>query len=204
MEQLIIELINRFGYFAIFGLITLENLFPPIPSEVILTAGGFLTTCTSMSVLGVTIFSTAGSVLGAIVLYYVGRLLSPEKIIYLCQSRIGRTLHLSAPDILSSMDRFKKSGQKSVFFCRFIPIIRSMISIPAGMCKMDPIHFLTYTTLGSLGWNIILISLGKMLGEHRTYFLHVYHQYSNFIKILLFCFLVLWIWKTITKKTVKR
>ena len=159
MEQIITELINRFGYFAIFGLITLENLFPPIPSEVILTAGGFMTTCTSMSVLGVTIFSTAGSVLGAIVLYYVGRLLSPEKILCLCQSRFGRALHLSAPDILSSIDCFKKSGQKSIFFCRFVPIVRSMISIPAGMCKMDPLRFLFYTTLGSFGWNIILISL---------------------------------------------
>ena len=200
MEQKIIELISRYGYAGIFGLITLENIFPPIPSEVILTAGGFMTTCTSMTILGVTIFSTFGSVLGAILLYYVGRFLSPEKIISLAQSPLGRILHFQATDILKTIDNFKTKGTKSVFFCRFVPILRSLISIPAGMCKMDPLLFLLYTITGSFGWNFILIYLGSILGNHREYFLNLYSTYSTFVKIGLGFFLCVWIYRTINRK----
>lgn len=204
MEQKIIELISRYGYFGIFGLITIENLFPPIPSEVILTAGGFLTTCTSMSVFGVTLFSTFGSLIGAIILYYAGRFLSPEKIIFFCQSPIGRMLHFQTDDILRSIDGFKTKGSKSVFFCRFVPILRSLISIPAGMCNMDPLRFLLYTTAGSLGWNLILVYLGSVLGNHRDYFLEMYSDYSAVIKILLLLFVVIWLYRTIKRKKRKR
>lgn len=204
MEQKIIEFISRYGYFGIFALITLENIFPPIPSEVILTAGGFLTTCTSMSIWGVTLFSTFGSLLGAIILYYTGRLLSPEKLITFFQSPFGKILHLPAEDILRSIERFKISGQKSVFFCRFVPILRSLISIPAGMCKMDPLLFLLYTTLGSFGWNYLLISLGSILGNHRHFFLSVYDKYAIFIRIVLLLAVFIWLYRTIKCKNRKR
>ncbi len=81
MQEFIISLMGRFGYPGIFFLITVENLFPPIPSEVILTMGGFLTTCTSMNVTGVILFSTLGSLLGAIILYYIGKLLNKERLL---------------------------------------------------------------------------------------------------------------------------
>ena len=88
-----LHLIDKYGYFTIFGLITLESLFPPIPSEILLTAGGFLTTCTSMSFWGLVIYSTLGSTFGDIILYYMGRFFSQNKIIFLVQSTIGKFLH---------------------------------------------------------------------------------------------------------------
>lgn len=203
MEQKIIEIVSRYGYFGIFGLITAENLFPPIPSEVILTAGGFLTTCTSMSVFGVTFFSTLGSVLGAIILYYIGRLLSQDKILKILQGPIGHILHFQVEDVLRAIEGFKAKGTKTVFFCRFIPIIRSLISIPAGMCKMDPLLFLLYTFTGSFGWNFTLIYLGSILGNHSDYFLTLFNTYSSIVKMLLvigFCFLV---YKKARKKHIK-
>lgn len=185
MEQIIIDLINKYGYLGIFGLITIENLFPPIPSEVILTAGGFMTTCSSMTILGVALFSTFGSVLGAIILYLLGSVLSQNRILQLIQSPLGRILHFHMEDILRSIDTFRKKGKKAVFLFRFVPIMRSLISLPAGMCKMDPIIFLVYTTLGSLGWNLILVYIGSIIGLHRDYFYHLYASYSIIIKILL-------------------
>lgn len=200
MEQIIIELISKYGYAGIFGLITLENIFPPIPSEVILTAGGFMTTCTSMTILGVTMFSTFGSLLGAIILYYLGRFLSPEKIILLAQSRLGRILHFQAADLLKTIEKFKTKGSKSVFFCRFVPILRSLISIPAGMCHMDPLLFLLYTIAGSFGWNLILIFLGSILGNHREYFLTLYSKYSAVIRLILLLYIIVWLYRTIKRR----
>ena len=92
MEHLIIDIMNEFGYLGITLLIILENIFPPIPSEVILTFGGFMTTHTSMSVIGVILFSTVGATVGALILYYIGYLLSEERLGYFLDGKIGRVL----------------------------------------------------------------------------------------------------------------
>lgn len=160
-----LHLIDKYGYFTIFGLITLESLFPPIPSEILLTAGGLLTTCTSMSFWGLVIYSTLGSTFGDIILYYMGRFFSQNKIIFLVQSTIGKFLHFHLEDILRAIDYFNKKGQKTVFYCRFVPILRNLISIPAGLCRMDPLIFLLYSTIGNLVWNSALLYLGSLLGD---------------------------------------
>ena len=101
MNAYIINIMNKYGYLGILFLITIENIFPPIPSEVILTLGGFMTsqeTCT-MSLFGVIMFSTLGSVLGAITLYYVGYILNIDRLIKLCDSKIGKILCLKKEDI---------------------------------------------------------------------------------------------------------
>ncbi len=165
MEDLILDIINEFGYIGIFLLITIENIFPPIPSEVILTFGGFLTTFSRMNMWKVSISATMGSVLGAILLYSVGRVLSIGRIYSFVDSKIGRKLHLRKEDIKRAGKWFNQYGNKAVFICRFVPIVRSLISIPAGISKMKMSIFLSLTTIASFIWNIVLIYLGRVAGK---------------------------------------
>lgn len=185
MQEFILSLMDRFGYAGIFFLITIENLFPPIPSEVILTLGGFLTTCTAMHVSGVILFSTLGSLLGAIILYYIGRLLNKERLMRLACSKLGRLLKLNVADIEKAAVWFESKGSKAVFFCRLIPILRSLISIPAGMSGMKQPKFLLYTIAGSLLWNTALVVLGSILGESWIFVAIFLKRYSNATKIAL-------------------
>lgn len=165
MEDLMLDIINEFGYIGIFLLITIENLFPPIPSEVILTFGGFLTTFSGMGYWQVVISATMGSVLGAIILYSIGRVLSIERIYGIIDSNIGKKLHLKKDDVKKAGKWFNRYENKAVFICRFVPIVRSLISIPAGISKMKMGFFVSLTALGSFIWNAILIYLGRVAGK---------------------------------------
>lgn len=164
MQEWIIQIMDQYGYIGIALLIALENIFPPIPSEVILTFGGFMTTYTKLTPFGVIIASTIGSVLGAVVLYWIGRSFTPERLECWLGGRCGRILRLKKGDVARAKGWFERHGKRAVFFCRCIPLIRSLISIPAGMAKMKMWLFLLLTIAGSLIWNSILIYLGVALG----------------------------------------
>ncbi|MDM5206320.1 DedA family protein [Cytobacillus kochii] len=164
MENWITSVMEQFGYVGIFLLIMLENIFPPIPSEVILTFGGFMTTTTDLSVVGVVIASTLGSVGGAVVLYGVGLLIDIRKVERIVE-RWGHILRLTKKDIHKANGWFSTYGKWTVFFCRFIPLIRSLISLPAGMAHMNFLVFLILTTAGTLIWNIVLVLIGAAVGE---------------------------------------
>ena len=164
VEEWIMTFMEEYGYFGVFLMIALENLFPPIPSEVILTFGGFMTTTTNLSVTGVIIASTLGSVIGAAVLYGVGLLLDVAKLEKIID-RFGPILRLKREDLYKADAWFDRYGIWTVFFCRMIPLIRSLISIPAGMSNMPFFLFLLFTTLGTIIWNTILVLLGARLGE---------------------------------------
>lgn len=164
MQEIMINIMNQFGYWGILILIFIENVFPPIPSEVILTFGGFMTTYTNMNVVGVIIFSTIGSVIGAIVLYGIGRLLTQERLEYILDGKIGRMLGFKKDDVKKTEEWFIKRGKLTVLFCRFIPIVRSLISIPAGMTKMKLGIFILLTTIGTAIWNTVLVLLGAGAG----------------------------------------
>ena len=203
MEELIINLMNQFGYVGIMFLIMIENVFPPIPSEIILCFGGFMTTTTKMTVLGVIIASTIGSLLGAIILYLVGRLLNKERLIKIVNGKIGKILRLKAKDIEMADRWFDEKGNLTVFFCRFIPIVRSLISIPAGMSEMNMPKFLIYTTIGSLIWNSVLVILGSIVGENWNTIVNIFDTYSNIaliILIILFFGFIIWFYKKKIKK----
>lgn len=185
MQSIILALMEQYGYPGIFLLIAVENIFPPIPSEVILTFGGFLTTKTRLGIPGVVLFSTLGSLAGAIVLYGVGRILNKERLMRLTAGRVGKLLCLKPADVESADLWFQKKGTKAVFFCRFIPVVRSLISIPAGMCRMDLGVFFLYTTVGSVIWNTVLISLGAALGESWGKIAYLAGEYSHIMLIVL-------------------
>ena len=177
MQEWIIQIMNQFGYVGIAILIAVENIFPPIPSEVILTFGGFMTTYTSMNVWLVALFATIGSVIGAIVLYGIGRLLTPQRLAWIID-KWGRILRIKKQDIKKAEKWFNRRGSLTVFFCRFIPIVRSLISIPAGMAHMNIGKFLLYTTLGTSIWNIILVYLGAYAGANWENILKYMNTYS--------------------------
>ncbi|MEH7274505.1 DedA family protein [Neobacillus vireti] len=189
MDLWIKEFIEQFGYWGVFLLIALENIFPPIPSEVILTFGGYMTVQTNLTVLGVITASTIGSVFGAVVLYQIGAILDVKKLEGLIE-RYGRYLRLKKDDLYRAESWFEKYGIWTVFFCRFIPLIRSLISIPAGMAKMNFWHFISFTTMGTIIWNTVLINLGAGVGENWELIVEKMDQYSNLMYILLFILLI--------------
>lgn len=185
MENFIIEIMNGYGYIGIGLLILIENLFPPIPSEVILTFGGFMTIDSTMTILGVILVSTLGSLLGAIALYYVGKILNKDRLKKLVTSKYGKLLRVKPDDIESADKWFLNKGNKTVFFCRFIPVVRSLISIPAGMSEMPMIKFIIYTTIGSAIWNTVLVCVGAFAGDKKDYILSLFDKASNIVLILL-------------------
>ena len=185
MHIFIMDMMNSFGYIGIALLIMIENLFPPIPSEVILTFGGFMTTYTHLTVGGVVFFSTLGSTVGAIFLYYIGKLLSPEKLEQLIDGKLGKILHFKKSDVRKSIKKFQQKGNMTVFICRCIPILRSLISIPAGMSNMKMGNFLVLTIAGSALWNTILVSAGAAAGASWEKILEVMDTYSTVVIIII-------------------
>lgn len=203
MEEIIINLMNQFGYIGVFLLIAIENIFPPIPSEVILTFGGYMTTYSNLNVPLVILSSTLGSLVGAIVLYYIGKILNKERLKKNVSGKIGKILCLKQDDIDKADAWFDKRGEKCVFFCRFVPIVRSLISIPAGMSEMKLSKFFLYTTIGSLIWNSVLVILGSIVGENWESIVSIFDTYSNIaliLLIILFVGFVIWFYKKKTKK----
>ena len=196
LESWITDLMNEFGYWGVLFLIALENVFPPIPSEVILTFGGFMTQQPdlNLTVVGVITVSTVGSVSGAVILYFVGRLLDVsrlEKII----DRYGHILRLTREDIYKADAWFDKYGIWTVLFCRLIPLIRSLISVPAGMSNMNFPLFIIFTTIGTVVWNTILVTLGASVGENWHEIVKYMDVFSNVIYVLLallFILCVIW------------
>jgi membrane protein DedA with SNARE-associated domain len=187
MQAIIISVMNKFGYLGILLLIAIENIFPPIPSEVILTFGGFMTKQpnSSLTILGVIVFSTIGSIVGALVLYYIGKILNKERLEKIVSGKIGKVLRVKPKDIESADHWFDTKGNKTVFFCRFIPIVRSLISIPAGMSEMPMPKFLIYTTIGSSIWNTVLVIIGSVVGKNWEKVVAAIDKYSKVVLILL-------------------
>lgn len=185
MQEMIISIMNEFGYFGVFFLIAIENVFPPIPSEVILLFGGFMTTYTKLNIFGMVISSTLGSLFGAYILYYVGKFFHKERLKRMMSGKLGKVLRLKPEDIENADHWFDTKGQKTIFFCRFIPLIRSLISIPAGMSEMPLVRFSIYTILGSLIWNTVLIIVGSLVGSNWPKISELLNTYSHVVVVIL-------------------
>jgi membrane protein DedA with SNARE-associated domain len=190
MESWITQVMEQFGYTGIFLLIMLENLFPPIPSEVILTFGGFMTIDSSLSVPGVVAVSTIGSVAGAIILYGIGLLINLQKMERIVD-KWGYLLRLKKKDVHRADEWFSKYGAWTVFFCRFVPLIRSLISLPAGMARMNFVTFLLLTTSGTLIWNAVLVNIGAAVGSSWETIAGYMDIYSNVVYAILAILLIL-------------
>lgn len=172
-----VGLMERLGEFGAALAIALENLFPPLPSEVILPLAGFTASQGDMSLSGAILWTTVGSVAGALVLYSIGALLGRDR----TRAIAARLPLVNTTDVDRSEAWFARHGVKAVFFGRMIPIFRSFISIPAGIERMPLTTFITFTTLGSLIWNTVFVLAGYLLGENW----HVVESYASVFQLIV-------------------
>ncbi|GBG09917.1 alkaline phosphatase [Paenibacillus sp. MY03] len=184
MESWITDFMEQYGYMGILLMIAVENLFPPIPSEIILTFGGFMTTYTNLTPIGVILFATLGSLIGAIILYLIGRLLGVERLERIID-RWGRVLRVKKEDVRKADAWFDKYGYWAVLLCRMVPLIRSLISLPAGMSGMKLVPFLFFTTVGTLIWNTILVSVGTAVGGNWHEIVEFMDVYSYIVYAII-------------------
>jgi membrane protein DedA with SNARE-associated domain len=159
------DTVTALGYPGIALLMFLENVFPPIPSELIMPFAGFAAARGSLTFAGVLAAGTAGTVLGALPWYYLGRLFGYARARALAE-RHGRWVRVSGADIDAAKGWFDRHGPSAVFFGRFVPAVRTLISVPAGIAAMPLLPFLLFTTAGSLGWSALLAWAGYLLGEN--------------------------------------
>ena len=165
MSEWITNLVDAGGYLGVVFLMFLENVFPPIPSELVMPLAGFATARGELSFAGVVAAGTLGSLLGALPLYGLGRWASEERLVRWAD-QYGRWLRISGADIHAADAWFDRHGGKAVFLGRLVPGVRSLISIPAGMAEMPLVPFLLYTTLGTAIWTAALAWAGRLLGDH--------------------------------------
>ncbi|WP_188197643.1 DedA family protein [Nonomuraea sp. SYSU D8015] len=162
MTDWLVGLMETLGAVGAGLAIALENLFPPLPSEVILPLAGFTASRGEMDLLDVLVCTTLGSVVGALALYWVGALLGRERVLAIA----ARLPLVKVSDIEKTEAWFLRHGRKTVFFGRMIPIFRSLISVPAGVQRMPLPTFTLLTTAGSLIWNTAFVLAGYFLGEN--------------------------------------
>ena len=204
MQEIILSIMGKYGYIGVFLLIMIENIFPPIPSEVILLFGGFMTTYTKLNIFGMVVASTLGSLFGAIILYYIGKIFNKDRLKKIISGKLGKILRLKVSDIDNADKWFDNKGNKTVFFCRFIPLVRSLISIPAGMSEMSMFKFLLYTLFGSLIWNTVLIIVGSVVGENWTKIVNILDTYSHIVVLILFVVVVVGVYFFYRKRSNKK
>lgn len=165
MADWIIQTISELGYLGIFLVMLAESIFPPIPSELIIPFAGYAAANGDLNLFGVLGAATVGAVIGMLPWYYAGRLFGLERVRYLAD-RFGRLMAFNADEIDMAVGWFRRFGPIIVLFGRLIPLIRTLISIPAGLSRMPLPVFLLASTTGALIWNTFLTMAGYLLHEH--------------------------------------
>lgn len=196
MFQWIVHVIESGGYIGIFFLMILENVFPPIPSEVVIPLAGFAAASGDLHILGVLIATTLGGAVGCIPLYMLGRLFGMERLKRL-SARYGRLLTLSPGDLDRAQAWFLKHGHLAVFFGRLMPTVRSLISIPAGIAHMPFWRFFLYSFIGTFIWTSMLLFVGYVLESQ-------YEKISGYLDVvsnaIILFFVGAYIYRVITYK----
>ena len=196
MHDLIIEAIRLGGYFGIFLLMALENVIPPVPSEVIMGVGGILVARGDMEYWPLLVIGTAGSTLGNYGWFWVGDKLGYRRLEPFLD-KYGRWATLDFHDIQRAAAFFQKHGQWVVFALRFSPFLRTMVSLPAGLAHMSVWRFLAFTFAGAAIWNALLIEGGRRLAP----LLDKYETYASWgIGIAVALFVLFYIYRVITWK----
>jgi membrane protein DedA with SNARE-associated domain len=158
------DFIDSIGLIGVALLVALENVFPPIPSELVLLLTGFNVSENRFGYAGAVLAATVGSVVGAYFLYGIGRLLSEERLERFLAT-VGKVVGLKRKDVHKGFVWFERHGTAVVLFGRLIPVVRSVVSIPAGAEKMPLLKFTLLTAAGSLVWNIVWVAIGWGLGD---------------------------------------
>lgn len=189
----LLDLVGRLGAVGVGLSILLETVIPPIPSEAVLSLAGVLIRSGDMNVVPVVLFATLGSLLGAIFFYSIGRALGPRR----SHAFLDRLPLVETEDVDRTFEWFERHGRSAVFFGRMVPIVRSFVSVPAGVVKMPILPFLLYTAAGSLIWNSVLIGLGVAAGN----FVQNNLKYFDYLIAAMIVLAVGWmIYRRVTQK----
>ena len=159
------DVIEQLGYLGVALLVVLENVFPPIPSEIVLPFAGFVAQQGSDSVVLMILAATFGSVIGALIMYWIAAIIGDERL-HAFTRRFGKWVQIREADLTRAEEWFDRHAMSAVLVGRCVPLIRSVVSIPAGFRRMKLIPYIAYTFLGSLVWNIALVGAGAVLGEN--------------------------------------
>lgn len=164
LVEWVTRIVETLGYGGVAGLVALENLFPPIPSEVVLPLAGFVAGRGDASLGGMVLAATVGSIVGAYLLYGISAAIGPTRLRRLVV-RYGRWFGLDESDLDRTEEWFDRRAGQAVLLCRCVPLMRSLVSIPAGLRRMRLAPFTVYTLVGSLLWNLALVGGGYLLGD---------------------------------------
>lgn len=158
------DVVEALGYVGVAFLVALENVFPPIPSEVVLPLAGFVAGRGDANLIGMVAAATLGSLVGAWILYGISAAIGPDRL-HAFLVRYGRWFGVKERDLVRAENWFDRRSGTAVLVGRCVPLIRSVVSIPAGFRRMDPVRFTVFTLIGSLVWNTTLIGAGAILGD---------------------------------------
>lgn len=187
----LVNVISVLGYPGVFISVFLESFIAPIPSEIILPFSGFVASLGSMNIYLVIIVATLAAYLGSLPFYFIGRW--GEKPVLTFLEKYGKYLFIKKSDVDKGFEVFNKYGNGVVFVGRVIPIIRTLISFPAGVAKMNFVKFTIYTLFGSLIWNIILTYTGFILGDHWERIGAIVGQYEKVIIVVCILLFILYV-----------
>lgn len=191
MKDWIIAVMEQLGYVGIALLMFLDNIFPPIPSEIIMPSAGYTASQGQLILSGVIIAGSLGSIIAAAVLYWIGRKISHDKL-FKFVDQYGKYLFIKSTDVKKSLDWFEKYGHRIVFFGRMVPAVRSLISIPAGMSRMPFWKFMLYSTMGTIIWTTFLAYVGYYFGNNTEMMQTIFSQVS-YVIIAITLGLIAWV-----------
>ncbi len=190
LATIIIEVISKSGYFGVTFLMALESACLPVPSEVIMPFSGYLVAQGSFNFWWVVFWGSIGNLIGSIAAYWVGYFGGRPFI-----GKYGKYFLISLADLDKAEFWFKKYGQGAVFFSRLLPIVRTFISLPAGISKMEFKKFSFYTLIGSIPWAVLLTYIGFVMGENWQDIKIYFEKFDLVIGGLILIGVIWWIWR---------
>nr|WP_227591434.1 DedA family protein [Acinetobacter sp. Marseille-Q1620] len=200
MSNWIIQIMEQLGYFGILLLMFLDNVFPPIPSEIIMPSAGFSASQGKLTLYGVILAGSSGSLIAAALLYWIGYQFSHDSI-FKYVDRYGKYIFIQQKDIQKALVFFEKYGHRIVFFGRMIPAVRSLISIPAGMSRMPFWKFMFYSALGTIIWTTFLACIGYYFGQNKILMDKIISHLSLVIITLAVIFIICYLYRKFKNKS---
>jgi membrane protein DedA with SNARE-associated domain len=197
--QFAVSLISNIGYAGVFLLMAMESMVVPIPAELVMPFAGFLVTTGRFNLVWVFVASSLGSLAGSFISYYMGRLGGNRFIV-----RFGKLLLIDLDDLKKTEDWFERKGEKTILIGRLIPVVRHLISIPAGIGGMNRRTFAVYTFLGASFWNMFLAVLGYVLGQNWARIRHYTEPVSIAVVVLLMAGLAYFVYHHVLRKINKK
>ncbi len=194
MKEWVLSTMTSLGYWGIGLLMFAENLFPPIPSELIMPLAGFTVAQGKMNFALAVFAGVVGTILGALPWYYAGKIVGEQRIKRLAD-KYGKWVQVSSKDIDKAKGWFERYGNSAVLFCRLVPGVRTLISLPAGISAMPLIPFLLYSTIGTTLWVLFLTGAGVLLGNNYELVDEYLGPVSKVVLVLLLVALAVWIFR---------